>query len=170
MKRIGRLLLYGFATWFVGLAVSMAVFPLRKSGDPLFETVMTLTVTSLAVLATMVHFRRVRRFYVVEGVALGAVLLLVNLLLDLPLFLFGPLARPLTSYLGDIGLTYLVYPIVTVGSSIMLSTGVARGRAEALAAADEESMLAEGEPPSQVAGPAAAATPGEEAAPQLPVR
>ncbi len=168
MKRIGRLLLYGFVTWFVGLAVSMAVFPLRKSGDPLFETVMTLTVTSLAVLATMVHFRRVRRFYAMEGIALGAALLLVNLVLDLPLFLFGPLARPLTSYLGDIGLTYLVYPIVTVGSSIMLSTGVARGRAQALASADE-SMLADGESPSQVEGPAAAGAGGNEAAPQLPV-
>ena len=117
MKRISVLLLYGYLTWFAALAISMAIYPLKKSGDPLFETVMTLTVVGLAMLATLAYFRRVRRFHLLEGLSLGAALLLVNLVLDLPLFLFGPMARSLMSYLGDVGLTYFVYPIVTVGSS-----------------------------------------------------
>ena len=150
MKRISVLLLYGFLTWFAALAISMAIYPLKKSGDPLFETVMTLTVVGLAVLATLAYFRRVRRFYLLEGLSLGAALLLVNLVLDLPLFLFGPMARSLMSYLGDVGLTYFVYPIVTVGSSVLLSAGVARAREEAQAALAAPADIA------QAAGPATA--------------
>ncbi len=146
MKRIGSLLLYGFLTWFAALAVSMAVYPLKKSQDPLFETVMTLTLAALAVLATLAHFHRVRRFYLLEGFLLGASLFLVNVVLDLPLFMFGPMAMPVSSYLGDIGLTYLVYPIVTVGSSILLSAGVARARSELLAATAPADVAGEVEP------------------------
>ncbi len=121
MRHLGRLLGYGLATCVVALAISMLLFPLKRAGNPLFETVMTLVLTALAVLVTGMHFRRVEAGFLREGVLLGGALLLVNLLLDLPLFLAGPMARPLMSYLEDIGYTYLVYPIVTIGTGMLVA-------------------------------------------------
>ncbi len=119
MRHLGRLLGYGFATWIVALAISMLMFPLKQAGNPLFETVMTLVLTALAVVVTGLDLRRLSAGFVREGVLLGGALLLVNLVLDLPLFLAGPMARPLMSYLEDIGFTYLLYPIVTVGTGVL---------------------------------------------------
>ncbi len=134
MRHLGRLLGYGLATWIVALAISMLMFPLKRAGDPLFETVMTLVLAALAVVATGLHFRRLDAGFVREGVLLGCALLLVNVVLDLPLFLAGPMARPLMSYLEDIGFTYLLYPIVTVGTG-MLAAHVRQAAVAASAAA-----------------------------------
>ncbi len=119
MRHLGRLLGYGLATWIIALAISMPMFRLKQAADPLFETVMTLVLTVLAVVVTGLDLRRLGSGFVREGVLLGCALLLVNLVLDLPLFLFGPMARPLMSYLEDIGFTYLVYPIVTIGTGVL---------------------------------------------------
>ncbi len=121
MRHLGRLLGYGFATWVIALAISFLIYPLKQAGDPLFETVMTLVLTALAVAATGVRFRGLEGGYIREGIFLGGVLLLVNVALDLPLFLFGPMARPLGSYMRDIGYTYLVYPIVTIGTAMLVT-------------------------------------------------
>ncbi len=141
MRHLGRLLVYGFATWVIALAISFMIYPLKQAGDPLFETVMTLVLTALAVSATGLRFRRLEGGYVREGLFLGVVLLLVNVVLDLPLFLYGPMARPLGSYMRDIGYTYLVDPIVTVGTAL-LATHVRRAARVAAvppaAAADPE--------------------------------
>jgi hypothetical protein len=47
---------------------------------------------------------------------LGLVWLAINLLLDLPLFSYGPMRMSLGDYLADVGLTYLILPAVTVGA------------------------------------------------------
>ncbi len=121
MPHLGRLLGYGFATWVIALAISFVIYPLKQAGDPLFETVMTLVLATLAVVVTGLHLRGLDGGFVREGVLLGCALLLVNLVLDLPLVLAGPMARPLMSYLEDIGFTYLLYPIVTIGTGMLVA-------------------------------------------------
>jgi hypothetical protein len=39
----------------------------------------------------------------------------MNLLLDAPLFSQGPMRMTLPNYLADIGLTYLMIPVITLG-------------------------------------------------------
>ncbi len=149
MRHLGRLLGYGFATWVIALAISFVIYPLKQAGDPLFETVMTLVLATLAVTATGLRFRRLEGGYVREGIFLGGVLLLVNVALDLPLFLFGPMARPLASYMRDIGYTYLVYPIVAIGTAWL----VAHVRRSALVAAAAPAGEAAPEPEAHAAEP-----------------
>jgi uncharacterized membrane protein YpjA len=55
-----------------------------------------------------------------EGIFIGVVWLAINLLIDLPLFSAGPMAMSLSDYTKDIGLTYLIIPIVTVGYGYLL--------------------------------------------------
>jgi len=138
MRHPGRVLGYGFATWIIALAISFVAYPLKKAGDPLFETIMTLVLTTLAISSTMLRFRGLTSGFVREGVLLGVAMLLVNLVLDQPLFLAGPMAMPFVAYMKDIGLTYLVYPIVAVGTGVLLH-GLVRAPAQAaLPEADTE--------------------------------
>jgi hypothetical protein len=38
----------------------------------------------------------------------------MSILFDLPLFSHGPMKMPLTSYLSDIGVAYLMYPAIAI--------------------------------------------------------
>ncbi len=144
MRHLGRVLGYGFATWVIALALSFLAYPLKKAADPLFETVMTLVVTTLAVGATGVYFRGLTRGFARKGVLLGVALLAVNVVLDQPLFLAGPMAMPFMAYMRDIGLTYLVYPVVTIGTGLLLHHLVrADVPAAAQSPAPEESQATE---------------------------
>ena len=51
---------------------------------------------------------------------IGAAWLVINLVIDLPLFSAGPMATPLADYVKDIGLTYLIIPAVTIGMGYLL--------------------------------------------------
>jgi hypothetical protein len=48
----------------------------------------------------------------------GIIWMMVNILADLPLFSYGPMKKPFADYMTDIGLTYLIIPIITVGISL----------------------------------------------------
>ncbi len=40
MKRIWKIVLYGFLTWLIPFAVSIVIFPFHDSQRPLFESIM----------------------------------------------------------------------------------------------------------------------------------
>jgi len=44
----------------------------------------------------------------------------MSLLLDWPLFSYGPMAMSFGAYMGDIGLTYLIFPMITVTLGYLL--------------------------------------------------
>lgn len=48
-----------------------------------------------------------------EGLFIGLIWMVLNLILDSFIFIWGPLARPLGDYIKDIGLMYLLIPIIT---------------------------------------------------------
>ncbi len=115
MASIGRAVLFGFLVWLIAFVVAFLIFPLRESARPLFESIMPVVVTIATVVFTLLYFRRVRGNHVREGVMLGALWLAINVLIDLPLMLWGPIGMSLTEYMADIGLTYLIIPAVTLG-------------------------------------------------------
>ena len=55
-----------------------------------------------------------------EGILLGIVWLAINIVLDLLLFMEGPMKMSFTDYMMDIGLTYLIIPSVTIGFGYLL--------------------------------------------------
>jgi hypothetical protein len=50
----------------------------------------------------------------------GVIWLGINLILDLLLFMEGPMKMPFVDYIVDIGLTYLLIPIITAGFGYLL--------------------------------------------------
>ena len=119
---------YGFLVWLVTLVVSMTLFPLKRSWPVLFDSAMPVALAAITVAFAHRYLRRCPSGFARESAWLGAAWLALNLLLDAPLFSRGPMRMTLTGYLADIGLTYLIIPVITVG--LGLQAEAASGRSD----------------------------------------
>jgi len=120
MRKYSELLLYGFLTWLIPFLVSVLIFPLHKTERPLFESVMPIVIVACVVFFSVLYFGRVTSEFLKEGALLGIAWLAIGLFIDLLLFMEGPMKMALADYLKDIGLTYLIIPIITLGFGYLL--------------------------------------------------
>ena len=110
---------FGLLAWLIPFAVALLAFPLRESARPLFESIMAVTVTGTAVGLGLAYMRRVPRIGPRKGLLVGVVWFAVCVLVDAPLMLIGgPMRMSLGAYFADIGLTYVVIPLVTWGLGV----------------------------------------------------
>ena len=112
--------LYGVAIWVFPFVVAVFIFPLRESERPLFESIMPVVVTLSVVLASDLYFRKLESEFLKTGIKLGVLWFAVSWAIDTFMFSAGPMAMPLLDYVKDIGLTYLIIPIVTIGYGWLL--------------------------------------------------
>jgi len=121
MRSARRVIFYGLLLWFFTLVISMALFPLKRSWPVLFDSIMPVALTIVTVVFVNLYFREGRACSVKDGARLGAVWLAINLLMDLPLFSYGPMRMSLRDYFADIGLTYLIIPAITLGLAFQMT-------------------------------------------------
>ena len=120
MKPYTRPLFFGFLVWLIPFAVSVVIYPLKQTGSPLFETIMPVTLTLVGAVFSVLYFKPLKANYIREGWTLGVAFLAISIALDLLLFMWGPMKMTFGNYVIDIGLTYLIYPIITVGFGYLL--------------------------------------------------
>jgi EamA domain-containing membrane protein RarD len=120
MKSLKLALLYGFLLWLIPFVVAILIFPIRTSSRALFESIMPVVLTTCVVLFLNIYVRRLETGFLKEGVILGLIWLVVSLGLDLLMFMWGPMKMTFTDYMMDVGLTYLIFPIVTIGSGYLM--------------------------------------------------
>jgi hypothetical protein len=120
MKSIKLSLIYGFLLWLIPFIIAFMIYPLKKSGSPLFETIMTVTLTLCVVLFSILYFKKLNTGFVLESIKLGILWFVISVVMDLLMFMWGPMKMTFSAYMADIGLTYLIYPIVTVGFGYMM--------------------------------------------------
>ena len=122
MDKYLKIILFGFLTWVIPFAVAIAVFPFRAANRGFFETIMAVTVTAVAVIFAILYLRGVQRDLLRAGIIIGIAWFVINVVIDLLLFLPpSPMQMPFGDYMLDIGLTYLIYPIVTIGLAYLAS-------------------------------------------------
>jgi len=126
MIATGRALAFGFLIWLSVFAVSVLIFPLRESSRPLFESIMPVVVAVATAAFTVRYLRRVQSGYSREAILLGLMWLVINIAIDLPLMLLGPIDMTLGAYIADIGLTYLIIPAVTITAGLACEQALAR--------------------------------------------
>ena len=122
MVSVRKALIYGVLVWLIPFAVAFAIFPLRESNRPLFESIMPVAVAGAVAGCAVRYFRLVTTAFVREGLRLGLVWLLVSVAIDAPLMLFGgPMQMSTGQYVADIGVTYLLMPVVTLAIGVALA-------------------------------------------------
>jgi hypothetical protein len=99
----------GLASWAIPFAFSFLVFPLKKSNAAMFETVMALALLIVAGALFQRYFRG-RAVSVVDAVSVGMLWFAVNLIMDYPMFAYGPMKMRIWAYYSEIGLSYLTFP------------------------------------------------------------
>lgn len=121
MKSIKKALLFGFLVWVIPFVVAMLIFPIRNSDRPLFESIMPIVVTLCTVIFSILYFEKVYSKFLREGILLGVLWLVISLVIDLIMFMpDSPMHMSFINYVKDIGLTYLMIPIITIGFGYML--------------------------------------------------
>jgi hypothetical protein len=90
MTSIGKALLFGVVVWLVPFVVAFLIFPLRESSRALFESIMPVAVAGATVVLGVVYMARVSQGVVRDG-----------------------------EYLADIGVTYLMIPVITTGLGLV---------------------------------------------------
>jgi hypothetical protein len=122
MTSTRRALVYGLLVWLIPFAVAFAVFPLRASNRPLFESIMPVAVAAAVTGFAVRYFGGVTTAFAREGLRLGLLWLLISVAIDAPLMLFGgPMRMSVGDYVADIAVTYLVMPVITVGIGAALA-------------------------------------------------
>lgn len=122
MKSIKLVFLYGFLIWLIPFIIAFIIFPLRENDRPLFESIMPVVVTLSVVVFTNIYFNKVGASFLKEGVLLGVIWFLISVAIDILMFSSGPMKMTMVDYFKDIGLTYLIIPIVTIGAGFLVTS------------------------------------------------
>lgn len=115
-----RTTLFGFVSWLVPFAISFLFFD--RTGhlvvsQPLFKSLMVVLGGGVGVALLVAAFRRLQPT-LRSGLTLGCYWLAINLVLDLAILV--PFTKmPVDLYLYDIGLRYLMLPIISAGMGMV---------------------------------------------------
>ncbi len=115
MKHFFRAFLYGLAVWAIPFVAAMIIFPIRENERPLFESIMPVTVALAVVIFAIIYLKNLEMNFSSEGFWLGILWLVMSIAIDMLLFSWGPMMMNFSDYMKDIGITYLMMPVITTG-------------------------------------------------------
>jgi hypothetical protein len=123
MKSYKLALLYGVLIWLIPFVVAFLIYPIRTSNRALFESIMPVVVTMCTVFFSIFYFIKVKIDFLKEGILLGVVWIIISLVIDLAMFMpESPMKMSFVDYMMDIGLTYLIIPVICIGFGYLLQT------------------------------------------------
>lgn len=115
MNRTIKIAVYGFVMWLIPFIVSLLIYPIKVFANPLFESIMPVIITITVVLLSLAYFKGMRENFFNEGIVIGLVWFLLSILIDLLIFIPpSPMQMSFINYMMDIGITYLIIPVITV--------------------------------------------------------
>lgn len=120
---MGKLLGFGVLLWASVFIFSFIIFPLKLSNPPFFETLISIILCLFTVIASIIYFKDFVPG-LQKGVSTGIIWMIINIAIDLPLFSFGLMKKSFADYFTDIGLTYLIIPIITTGMVLVLKNAL----------------------------------------------
>ena len=115
MTSLRKAILLGLLVWVVPFLVAFCIFQLKESWRSLFESIMPVTLALIVTGSAQFYFRPLPAATLREGLLLGLLWWAISVAIDLPLMLSPPIRMPPLEYAADIGLTYLMIPIITAG-------------------------------------------------------
>jgi hypothetical protein len=126
MNKYLKIVIFGFFVWLIPFLVSFVVFPLKATMRPLFESIMPLILTIVVITLAYYYLKNIDDNYVKEGVLIGIIWFIINIAIDLFMFLPpSPMQMSFADYMMDIGLTYVIIPVITIGMGLMADNKMA---------------------------------------------
>ena len=120
MNRYLKVGLFGFFVWLIPFIVSVLIFPLKAVQQPLFESIMPVVIAIWTVFFAVIYLSGLKSDFQREGIFIGTVWFLMSIILDLLIFVQGPIKMSLWDYAMDIPVTYLMIPSITFGFGYLM--------------------------------------------------
>ena len=121
MKKYFKNILFGFLAWLIPFAVSFFFY--SKEGLSidifLFKSIMIVIGSISAAILLVLYFKKINTAFLKEGIIVGIVWFSINILLDL-LILLPMSGMSITGYFTQIGIRYLVMPVMSIMLGISL--------------------------------------------------
>jgi len=116
MNKYIKIGLYGFMVWLVPFAVSFLFY--SKNGEVLidvflFKSIMLIVSSLTAAILLVIYFKPLKKDQLNDGIVIGISWLAINWLLDL-VILVPMSGSPILAYFEQIGLRYLLAPIMSI--------------------------------------------------------
>lgn len=125
MNKYLKIVIFGVLVWLVPFIVSFFIYPLKTAGNPLFESIMPLVITIVAVALSYFYLKSIKTDFIKEGLVMGVSWFIISIVIDLILFLPpSPMQMTLKDYLMDIGVIYLMIPVIATGMGLMAQLDV----------------------------------------------
>ncbi len=115
-----RVLIFGVLSWALPFVMSFFFFTPQGEllvAQPLFKSLMVVLGGGVGVFLLMLTFKRIQPS-VVTGVSIGVLWLLINWFLD-ALILLPMSGMSMGEYMYDIGLRYLLIPIISTAMGVV---------------------------------------------------
>jgi hypothetical protein len=115
MKSIKKAIVFGFLSWLVPFIFSFLFFSPKGElliNQLLFKNIMVVSATWFTAFLIIKYFKIVDKNYVKEGLLLGFLWMVMNLVLDMVTLV--PMGKAIGDYLPQIGLGYLMIPAMTI--------------------------------------------------------
>lgn len=93
----------------------MALYPWRIDNRTLFEAVIPVILAAANVALMTLYLSRISSSFLAHGALCGALWVAESFACDFIAFSIGPMQLTFAEYVQDIGITYLMIPVVTVG-------------------------------------------------------
>lgn len=123
LKKIG----YGVILWAIPYVTAIPLLPLMRSDQPFFKTIMIVEGSIVGAALAVMYFKSVEREFLREGMALAAVWIVVNWVLDfVGLLPFSDLSP--VRYFVEIGLRYFAIAALVVAMGYVLDEKLTAGR------------------------------------------
>jgi hypothetical protein len=115
MRTIAKEVGFAIAAWIIPLVISICIYRLKQTSEPLFNAMMGIVLTGTTVSLALWYLRLTPTGPVKQGIKIGLVWMIASWLLDSLMFSHGPMQMSLYQYVTEIGAGYFVIPIITVG-------------------------------------------------------
>ena len=107
MKKIG--VIYGFLTWIITITL---ILMSHNSNPYIFNIILDIIITVLSLILGINYLKSFKEDSLKEALVFGILIFIINIVLDQ--FYYNAVGLPmnLVEYMLNVGLIYLVYPII----------------------------------------------------------
>ena len=111
MNSVLRIVLFGVLVWAIPFVLGMLLFPLQTRSPELFNTLMSVAVCAAGSGIGLLLMKKQTEHTRNNAILIGFKWAAICIIIDLPIFMLG-LDMGIQHYLSDIGMTYLMLPII----------------------------------------------------------
>lgn len=121
MNKYLKIGLFGFLTWLIPFVVGLLLY--SPQGQPVvdalvFKAIMMVVGSITGAALLVLYFRKVEKNHLSEGIMIGIVWFVLNILLDL--LILVPMSKmAIGTYFAQIGLGYLTIPTMSIAMGLV---------------------------------------------------